>query len=38
MGQETRNVLLPGLSVTVNVDTRSGRDAEKRVERENSHG
>jgi membrane fusion protein (multidrug efflux system) len=38
MGQETRRVLVPGLSVTVNVDTRSGREAEKRVERENSRG
>ncbi len=38
MGQETRKVLVPGLSVTVSVDTRSGREAEKRVERENSHG
>jgi len=38
VGQETRNVLVPGLSVTVRVDTRSGRDAEKRVERENTRG
>jgi membrane fusion protein (multidrug efflux system) len=38
MGQETRKVLVPGLSVTVNVDTRSGREARKRVERENSRG
>lgn len=38
MGQETRKVLVPGLSVTVNVDTRSGREAQKRVERENSRG
>ncbi len=38
MGQETRKVLVPGLSVTVNVDTRSGREAGKRVERENSRG
>jgi membrane fusion protein, multidrug efflux system len=38
MGQETRRVLVPGLSATVNVDTRSGREAEKRVERENSRG
>jgi membrane fusion protein (multidrug efflux system) len=38
VGQETRNVLVPGLSVTVRVDTRNGRDAEKRVERENTRG
>jgi hypothetical protein len=31
-------VLVPGLSVTVRVDTRSGRDAEKRIERENARG
>jgi membrane fusion protein (multidrug efflux system) len=37
-GQETRNVLLPGLSVTVRVDTRSGRDALKRIEQENARG
>jgi membrane fusion protein (multidrug efflux system) len=37
-GQETRNVLVPGLSVTVRVDTRSGRESAKRVERENSRG
>jgi membrane fusion protein, multidrug efflux system len=35
-GKETRSVLIPGLSVTVHVDTRSGRDAEKRIERENA--
>jgi membrane fusion protein, multidrug efflux system len=35
-GQETRNVLLPGLSVTVRVDTRSGRESAKLVERENA--
>jgi membrane fusion protein (multidrug efflux system) len=35
-GKETRSVLVPGLSVTVRVDTRSGRDAEKRIERENA--
>ena len=34
-GPETRKVLLPGLSVTVNVDTRSARDAAQRIEREN---
>jgi membrane fusion protein (multidrug efflux system) len=38
VGQETRTVLVPGLSVTVRVDTRSGRDAENRVERENTRG
>ena len=37
-GQEARSVLVPGLSVTVRVDTRSGRDSEKRLERENSRG
>lgn len=35
-GQETRDVLLPGLSVTVRVDTRSGRDARRRIEQENA--
>jgi membrane fusion protein (multidrug efflux system) len=35
--QETRKVLVPGLSVTVQVDTRSGRKGKERVER-NSHG
>ena len=37
-GDETRRVLIPGLSVTVHVDTRGGRASEKRLERENSHG
>jgi membrane fusion protein, multidrug efflux system len=37
-GQETRAVLVPGLSVTVRVDTRSGRESAKRVERENARG
>jgi membrane fusion protein (multidrug efflux system) len=37
-GQETRNVLVPGLSVTVHVDTRSGRDSAKRLRRENTDG
>jgi membrane fusion protein (multidrug efflux system) len=37
-GQEARSVLVPGLSVTVRIDTRSGRDSEKRLERENSRG
>ena len=35
-GKETRSVLVPGLSVTVHVDTRSGRDARKRIEEENA--
>jgi membrane fusion protein (multidrug efflux system) len=35
-GQETRSVLVPGFSVTVRVDTRSGRNAEKRIERKNA--
>ena len=33
-GQETRAVLVPGLSVTVRVDTRGGQESAKRVERE----
>jgi membrane fusion protein (multidrug efflux system) len=37
-GPEARKVLVPGLSVTVKVDTRSGRDAAKLVARENSRG
>jgi membrane fusion protein (multidrug efflux system) len=37
-GEEARKVLVPGLSVTVKVDTRSGRDAPKRIESERSHG
>ena len=37
-GQETRNVLVPGLSVTVHVDTRSGRESAARLERENARG
>ena len=37
-GQETRNVLVPGLSVTVKVDTRSGQESAKRLERENARG
>jgi membrane fusion protein (multidrug efflux system) len=37
-GEEARKVLVPGLSVTVRVDTRSGRESAKRVERESSHG
>jgi len=37
-GDQTRAVLVPGLSVTVHVDTRSGRESAKRLERENPHG
>ena len=37
-GEEARKVLVPGLSVTVRVDTRSGRDSAKRLERENAGG
>jgi membrane fusion protein, multidrug efflux system len=37
-GEEARKVLVPGLSVTVRVDTRNGKDSEKRVARENSRG
>jgi membrane fusion protein, multidrug efflux system len=36
-GEEARKVLVPGLSVTVKVDTRSGRDAPKRIESERGH-
>jgi membrane fusion protein (multidrug efflux system) len=37
-GPETRSVLLPGLSVTADVDTRSSREGDKRIEVENDHG
>jgi membrane fusion protein, multidrug efflux system len=37
-GNEVRNVLVPGLSVTVHVDTKGGQDSAKRVERESNHG
>ena len=37
-GEEARKVLVPGLSVTVHVDTRSGRDSAKRVEHESTRG
>jgi membrane fusion protein (multidrug efflux system) len=37
-GSETRHLLLPGLSVTVDVDTRSAGDDDKRVVNENRHG
>jgi membrane fusion protein, multidrug efflux system len=33
-GPEARRVLVPGLSVTATVDTRNGRDAAQRVQRE----
>lgn len=35
-GPEARQVLVPGLSVTVKVDTRSGRNIEKRIVAENT--
>jgi membrane fusion protein (multidrug efflux system) len=34
-GPETRKVLLPGLSVNVDVDTRGARDTAERIERDN---
>jgi membrane fusion protein (multidrug efflux system) len=34
-GAETRSVLLPGLSVTVDIDTRSARDRDARIDAEN---
>jgi membrane fusion protein (multidrug efflux system) len=34
-GPDTRKVLLPGMSVTVNVDTRSARDDDRRIDAEN---
>lgn len=37
-GRQTRSVLLPGLSVTVDVDTRSAREDDKRIAAENRHG
>src|SRR5580658_1110694 len=37
-GEEARKVLMPGLSATVKVDTRSGREAPKRIESESGHG
>ncbi|GJH24996.1 HlyD family secretion protein [Caballeronia novacaledonica] len=36
-GPETRKVLLPGLSVTVDVDTKAATDDSKRVAAENRH-
>ncbi|HKT97806.1 MAG TPA: HlyD family secretion protein [Paraburkholderia sp.] len=37
-GPETRSVLLPGMSVTVDVDTRSARDDDRRIDAENHRG
>jgi membrane fusion protein (multidrug efflux system) len=37
-GEEARQVLLPGLSVTVKVDTRSGREAAARSGSQSRHG
>jgi membrane fusion protein, multidrug efflux system len=34
-GPEPRSVLMPGLSVTVDVDTRSARDRDARIDAEN---
>jgi membrane fusion protein, multidrug efflux system len=36
-GPETRKVLLPGLSVTVEVDTQSASDDSRRIDAENRH-
>ncbi|MDE1181840.1 HlyD family secretion protein [Paraburkholderia sp.] len=38
VGAETRKVLLPGMSVNVDVDTRGARETEQRIERENDRG
>ncbi|WP_408379839.1 HlyD family secretion protein [Paraburkholderia caledonica] len=37
-GAETRSVLLPGLSVTVDIDTRSARERDARIDAENRRG
>ncbi|WP_213302544.1 HlyD family secretion protein [Paraburkholderia sacchari] len=37
-GPETRGVLLPGMSVTVDVDTRSAREDDRRIDVENHRG
>jgi len=37
-GPETRAVLLPGMSVTVDVDTRSAREQDQRIDAENHRG
>ncbi|MFC0397912.1 HlyD family secretion protein [Paraburkholderia rhizosphaerae] len=38
VGPETRSVLMPGLSVDVDVDTRSARDRDARIDAENHRG
>ncbi|WP_395062276.1 HlyD family secretion protein [Paraburkholderia silvatlantica] len=37
-GPQTRSVLLPGMSVTVDVDTRSAREDDRRIDQENHRG
>jgi membrane fusion protein (multidrug efflux system) len=37
-GPETRKVLLPGLSVNVEVDTRGARNTAERIEQESARG
>ena len=37
-GPETLGVLLPGMSVTVDVDTRSAREDDRRIDQENHRG
>ncbi|WP_233885860.1 HlyD family secretion protein [Paraburkholderia flagellata] len=37
-GPETRSVLLPGMSVTVDVDTRSASEDDRRIDQENHRG
>jgi membrane fusion protein, multidrug efflux system len=37
-GPQTRKLLLPGMSVTVDVDTRSARDDDRRIDAENHRG
>ena len=37
-GREARSVLVPGLSVTVHVDTRDGQAAQQRIALEASRG
>jgi membrane fusion protein (multidrug efflux system) len=37
-GPDTRSVLLPGMSVTVDVDTRSARGEDERIDAENHRG
>jgi multidrug resistance efflux pump len=37
-GPQTRGVLLPGMSVTVDVDTRSAREDDRRIDAENHRG